>query len=114
MTGADRHSLAAMSGTAGSYLVECYWPDVTEPKLAAVLRRVEAASSRVRAAGADVACRGALLMPDDEVVFCLFDGDEGDIRTVSAQACLPFERIIASRWVQPTHRLNRSSPSEMP
>ena len=39
---------------------------------------------------------GSILVPSDETVFCLFDGSEADVRAVSQQADMPFERVLAS------------------
>ncbi len=57
-----------------TYLVECYWPGVSEHKVAA----------------------GSLLVPAEETVFCLFEGTESDVRAASAQAGIPAERILES------------------
>jgi hypothetical protein len=35
-------------------------------------------------------------VPADETVFCLFDGAEADVRAVSEQAGVPFERVLES------------------
>ena len=35
-------------------------------------------------------------MPADETVFCLFDGEEADVRAVSEKAGVPFEPILES------------------
>ena len=35
------------------------------------------------------------LMPEDEVLLCLFAGAEAEVRAVSERAGLPFERILA-------------------
>jgi uncharacterized protein DUF4242 len=79
-----------------SYLVECYWPGVDEDKLAAAVRRARMAASELCDSGRRVDFRGSILVPSDETVFCLFDGSEADVRAVSEQADLPFERVIAS------------------
>ena len=39
---------------------------------------------------------GSILVPADETVFCLFEGVESDVRSVSAQAEVPFERVLES------------------
>lgn len=90
-----------MGATPGSYLVECYWPDITEAEFAAATRRIAAATATARSEGTDVVYLGAFLMPVDEAVFCMFHGTEAGVRTVSAQAQLPFERVVASRWLDP-------------
>ncbi len=42
-----------------------------------------------------VAFLGSLLMPEDEVLLCLFAGPEAEVRAVSERAGVPFERILA-------------------
>jgi hypothetical protein len=39
---------------------------------------------------------GTIFVPAAETVFCLFDGLEADVRTVSSQAGVPFERALES------------------
>jgi hypothetical protein len=79
-----------------SYLVECYWPGVSVEKLVDTLRRVHEAQSQLRGCGADVEFLGSILVPVDETVFCLFDGSEADVRAVSEQAGVLFERVLES------------------
>jgi hypothetical protein len=84
------------SAESRSYLVECYWPGVSEVKLAAATERVRTAASELRRHGRELRFVGSILVPTDETVFCLFDGLEADVRTVSEQAGVPFERVIES------------------
>jgi hypothetical protein len=79
-----------------SYLVECYWPGVSEEKLAAATQRVRTAASELRRHGRELRFVGSILVPADETVFCLFDGLEADVRTASEQAGVPFERVLES------------------
>ena len=102
-----------MSGSdeTRSYLVECYWPGVDEDKLAAVVRRALAAASDLRNSGRRVYFVGSILVPADETVFCLFAGTEEDVRAVSEQAEVPFERVLASLRIdgkQPSARVEES------
>ncbi|HVE25417.1 MAG TPA: nickel-binding protein [Sporichthya sp.] len=93
--------------TPRSYLVECYWPGVSEEKLAAAAERVRAAASELSRHGREVRFVGSILVPADETVFCLFDGLEDDVRTVSEHAGVPFERVLASLLIdgkQPQRR----------
>ena len=78
------------------YLVECYWPGVSAEKLAAAVERAEQAADELRSQGRSLRFLGSILVPADEIVFCLFDGEETDVRTVSQKAGLPFERILES------------------
>jgi hypothetical protein len=79
-----------------SYLAECYWPGVSEQKLAAAARRAREAASELRREGAEVDFLGSILIPADETVFCLFEGREADVRAVSERAGIPFERVLES------------------
>ena len=91
-----------MSGSDGSrsYLVECYWPGVDEQKLCVVVRRAQAAAHELRRKGRHVELVGAIYVPGDETVFCLFDGLEADVRTVSERADVPFERVLESLRIE--------------
>jgi hypothetical protein len=88
-------------GTSSSYLVECYWPGINDQDLAIAARRIEAAATQLRRAGADVWFLGSILMPADETVFCLFHGNEPAIRAVGQRASIPIERVVESRWLDP-------------
>ena len=81
------------------YLVECYWPGVSADKLAAAVERVERAADELRGQGRSLRFLGSILVPADETVFCLFDGEEADVRAVSEKAGVPFERILESLWI---------------
>ena len=63
------------SGEAKSYLVECYWPGVSEEKLALASQRARRAAYGLRRHGRELRFRGSILVPADETVFCLFDGE---------------------------------------
>jgi hypothetical protein len=87
-----------MSGTTGakSYLVECFWPGVSSEQTAAAARRAQWAARGLRRQGRPLHFLGSILIPADETVFCLFEGTEADVRTVSKQAGVPFERVLKS------------------
>jgi hypothetical protein len=81
---------------AKTYLVECYWPGVNGEKVAATERRLCARVSSLRSEGRDVAYLGSILVPADESLFCLFDGEEPDIRSATDLAGVPFGRVLES------------------
>jgi hypothetical protein len=87
-----------MSGSDESrgYLVECYWPGVSERKVREVVARAQAAAAELRDSRRPIEFLGSILVPADETVFCLFEGAEEDVRAVSEQAGVPFERVLAS------------------
>ena len=91
-------------GEPATYLVECYWPGVTEKKLAAAVERVEAAIELRQSDSRAPRFLGSILVPTDETVFCLFEGEREEIQIVSAAAKLPFERILGSRWIDAPRR----------
>jgi len=96
------------SGEARSYLVECYWPGVSEQDLDATLGRVREAARVLRRDGRPVDLVGTIVVPADETVFCLFDGLEADVRTVSIRAGVAFERVLESLRIDG----NQSTPRE--
>jgi len=96
------------SGEAKSYLVECYWPGVSEEKLALASQRARRAAYGLRRHGRELRFRGSILVPADETVFCLFDGVEADVRAVSEEAGMPFERILESLRIDGRQRKERS------
>jgi hypothetical protein len=77
-----------------SYLVECFWPSVGPKQLADVETRVQAATSALRRQGRDIDFVGSILVIVDESVFYLFDGCETEVRSVSQEAGIPFERVL--------------------
>ena len=75
-----------------AYLVECFWPGVSESRVARAVRQL-AALDTGRAA---VTCADTILVPDDEIVLCVFEGRSTEAVRVSAErAGLPAERIVA-------------------
>ncbi len=82
-----------------AYLVESYWPGVSEVQLAEAAARARDAVAELRRRGREVEFLGSILVPADETVFWQFEGREEDVRAVSVSAGVPFERIHESRRV---------------
>jgi hypothetical protein len=99
-----------MPALTSTHLVECYWPDITDDKLHIATARLETATRTRRSAGSALTYVGALHMPDDETVFFLFAGAEDDVRAVSADAQVPFDRITATRWISSTAEVDTALP----
>lgn len=78
------------------FLAECFWPGVAAPDLRALDERATAAAAEVSREGAPVTYLGYLLMREDEVVLCRFEGSADAVRTVAERAAIPFERIVAT------------------
>jgi Protein of unknown function (DUF4242) len=83
-----------MGEAARSFIAECFWPGVTEAEVAALDTRAAASAGELTDAGEPVSYLGSILMQEDEVVLCLFEGTEGAVRTAAEQAEVPFARIL--------------------
>jgi hypothetical protein len=81
---------------ATNYVVECYWPSVSEDKVGIAAKAVQAASDELRRQGRHVRFVGSIIIPVEETVFFLLDGQEADVRAVSVRAAVPFERVLES------------------
>ena len=79
-----------MAERATSFVAECYWPDVHEEEVRELDQRI--ASSLTE----DVRYLGSVLIRDDEVVLCHFEGTADAIRRVAEQADVPYERLLAA------------------
>ena len=78
-----------------SYLVECYWPGVTESRVIVTARRAQQAAEELSEQGSEITYRSAFLVAGDEVAFCLFDaGSRGAVEEACRRAGLPFDRIL--------------------
>lgn len=76
------------------YLAECFWPGVRESDLGELDRRAVASVADLARAGEQVRYLGSLLMAEDEVVLCRFEGSETAVRRAAERAAVPFERIL--------------------
>lgn len=91
-----------MVAGVASYVAECFWPDVAESDLEALDERVREVTERLD----DDAVRylGSLLLREDEVVLCQFEGTPGAVRDIAERAQIPYERILEaarSPWTAP-------------
>lgn len=84
-----------MEGERESFVAECYWPDVDDAELATLDRRIDHVIAEL---GPDRAVRylGSILLREDEVVLCQFEGPADSVRGVAELAGVPFERILAT------------------
>ncbi len=84
-----------MEGERESFVAECYWPDVDDAELATLDRRIDGVIAEL---GPDRAVRylGSILLREDEVVLCQFEGPADSVRDVAELAEVPFERILAT------------------
>ncbi|HXZ56435.1 MAG TPA: hypothetical protein VEG40_02525 [Gaiellaceae bacterium] len=80
-----------------TYLAECFWPDLHETSVDEAAARIRESAAELTRAGTGVTLTGTILVPGDEVVFYLFDGDSADVvREACERARVPFERVVES------------------
>jgi hypothetical protein len=72
---------------------ECLVPGMTQPVAEALSEGIRTELAR-STSGRHVSFLGSLLMPEDEVLLCVFAGSLADVRAISERAGLPFERIL--------------------
>jgi hypothetical protein len=78
------------------YTAKCFWPGVTEDEL----RLAAARAGSETADSPETVFRGALYLPGDELVLCLFEASSrASVKRASEQAGMPCERIIDTVWV---------------
>jgi len=81
------------------YTAKCFWPDVTEDELRLATAR---AGGEIRERP-QATFRGALYLPGDELVLCLFEASSrASVKHASEHASMPCERVIESVWVAPS------------
>lgn len=85
-------------GDAGAegFIAECFWPDVHVADLEALDRRVAAATAELRRQRLAVTYLGSILLRDDEVVLCQFEGSAETVREAVMRAQVPYERLLAA------------------
>jgi hypothetical protein len=77
-----------------SYIAECFWPGVTETEVEALDARAVASAAALAESGEAVRYRGSILVREDEVVLCQFEGVLGAVRLAAERAQIPFARIV--------------------
>ena len=83
-----------MGEDAATFVAECFWPDVGESDLAELERRLAAVTAELHDRQGPVRYLGSILIREDEVVLCRFEGTADAVRKAAEQARLPFERIL--------------------
>ncbi len=79
-----------------SFVAECYWPGAHQDDLRELDKRVEACVAELAREGERVRYLGSILMVEDEVVLCLFEGSLVTVQRAAERARIPFGRILRS------------------
>ena len=77
-----------------SFVAECFWPGVAADDLDALDQRVRKGVADLARGGVHVCYLGSILMAEDEVVLCQFEGTAAAVREAAERAQIPFERIV--------------------
>jgi hypothetical protein len=82
------------SQPTSEFVAECFWPGVDEAAVRAVDARASQSAAELTRNGSPVRYLGSLLIREDEVVLCLFEGELTSVREAAEQAGVPYERIL--------------------
>jgi Protein of unknown function (DUF4242) len=85
-----------MAEPSARFIAECFWVGVKPDDLSALDRRVERCVAGMTRDGESVRYLGSMLMPEDEVVLCFFEGSAATVHRAAQRAEVPFERILES------------------
>ncbi len=83
-----------MREAAQGFVAECFCPGVTEAEVQALDVRASASAAELARHGESVKYLGSILMREDEVVLCQFEGTAAAVRRAAEQAGIPFARIL--------------------
>ena len=83
-------------GTA-SFIAECYWPDIRTEVVTELVSQAQTSAAAITGRGEPVTLTGSIVVPEDEIVFLLFEADSAEsARRVCEEAGVPFDRIVES------------------
>lgn len=86
------------------YTAKCFWPGLTESELRLAVARASDPEGEARPS-----FRGALYLPREELVLCLYESVSREaVKRASEQAGMPCERVIETVWVEPDTKGERS------
>ncbi len=106
--------MTASASLSRTYLLECYKPGLERAEVESVIDRALAAAANLREEGRKVEYVGAILVPEDEVVFHVFAAESADtVREASVRASVEYERVVESVAVGPLE-LRRKQPEPPP
>jgi hypothetical protein len=89
--------MTATASQSRTYLLECYKPGLERAEVESASGRALAAAADLREEGRNVEYAGAILVPEDEVVFHVFLADSADaVREASVRASVEYERVVES------------------
>ena len=95
-----------------AFMAECFWPGVTEQQLVDAGARARRAAGAIGPDGAFARYMSSILVPSDEIAFCLFEATSIDAASdLNQRAAIPFERILEIVHLGPEGRPASPPPS---
>jgi hypothetical protein len=94
------------------FVAECFWPGVNERDLRALDTRVNEEVAVLAAQGNALSYLGAMLMREDEVVLCEFEGTAAAVQIAVEHAAVPCERLV--EITSSPHRISTTDDPEKP
>lgn len=86
-----------------TYLVERYWPGVSQADLAAAVLRARRSAATMLRQGKRVRYVQATLVPDQETVLCLIEAESAElVAELNERARIPYDRIAEAVAVRMT------------
>ena len=80
-----------------TFLVECFWPDLSQEQVQRADQRLAECVAESRRAGSQVAYVGSIVLTGDDVIFFLFEASSpAEVRRICDQAQLQIERVVGS------------------
>lgn len=84
-----------------TYLVERYWPGISQAELAAAVGRGRRSAATMRRQGKQIRYLQATLVPEQETVLCLMEAESVDlVAELNRRARIPYDRIAEAVAVQ--------------
>src|ERR1700730_238651 len=77
-----------------SFVAECFWTGVSGDDLPGLDERAQRSGAGMAREGEQGRYLGSLLVREDEVVLCFFEGSAASVRKAAQRAEIPFERIL--------------------
>lgn len=87
--------MAEAKSSWNTFLVEHYWPGVTESEFGAAAERVRSSADELAGEGKPVRYLHSTLVPEDEAAFCVLAAESRAlVEEAYARAGVTFERVL--------------------
>jgi len=90
------------------YTAKCFWPGAGEDEI-----RLAASHASREGVQHQAGFRGAIYLPADELVLCLFEATSpSSVKSESESAGMPCERVIETVWIGPRQESSTEGSSK--